>query len=310
MIRRTKLLLVVVGALLFAPASRAAITSLDDVKFWTGSGAKRAAVVIDWNGESSADASLAWGYRWDGDATGEDMLRAVIAADDRLYAKLGQESFLGMAVRGLGYDANNDGEFAVESGATFDSDGVADSGPADLDESSDPGDLYAEGWFISGTWNYALGAGVAWPGGTWTHSHEGATSRDLVDGSWDSWAFTASFRMNAFAANATAAPLPLASADFDADFDVDGADLLLWQRGLGITTGAGRLVGDATGDGAVTAADLVIWKTEFSGGAAVVATSSAPEPTVFASLSTCASAIFVARRKTVRQLTRPRRSAS
>jgi hypothetical protein len=50
------------------------------------------------------------------------------------------------------------------------------------------------------------------------------------------------------------------SADFDVDGDVDGADFLAWQRGLGTTEGATRANGDADGDGAVDADDLTIWK--------------------------------------------------
>jgi len=52
------------------------------------------------------------------------------------------------------------------------------------------------------------------------------------------------------------------SADFDADGDVDGADLLTWQRGLG-TSGpnATQAVGDANYDLIVDAGDLSIWRT-------------------------------------------------
>jgi hypothetical protein len=52
-------------------------------------------------------------------------------------------------------------------------------------------------------------------------------------------------------------------ADFDNDGDVDGRDFLAWQRGFGITTGAAKAQGDATGEGAVNAADLSVWQTEY-----------------------------------------------
>jgi hypothetical protein len=58
-------------------------------------------------------------------------------------------------------------------------------------------------------------------------------------------------------------------ADFDGDGDVDGADFLAWQRGLG-TTGAGatKAAGNADGDTDVDAADLAVWKSDFGDSAA------------------------------------------
>jgi hypothetical protein len=51
------------------------------------------------------------------------------------------------------------------------------------------------------------------------------------------------------------------SADFDGDSDVDGADFLTWQRGLGV---AGDLSdGDANRDGHVDDEDLTIWRENF-----------------------------------------------
>ncbi len=69
------------------------------------------------------------------------------------------------------------------------------------------------------------------------------------------------------------------NANFDGDGDVDGADFLLWQRGVGITNGATLAQGDANGDGAVNGADLVIWRSQYGqGGATVAAASAVPEP--------------------------------
>ncbi|HMP05728.1 MAG TPA: dockerin type I repeat-containing protein [Lacipirellulaceae bacterium] len=48
------------------------------------------------------------------------------------------------------------------------------------------------------------------------------------------------------------------NADFNGDGRVDGADFLIWQRGLGV--GTTLAAGDANGDGAVNAADLTIWR--------------------------------------------------
>jgi hypothetical protein len=56
---------------------------------------------------------------------------------------------------------------------------------------------------------------------------------------------------------------PNFAADFDGDLDVDGADFLTWQQGLGTSGGALQRQGDADGDRGVNAVDLAIWQTEF-----------------------------------------------
>lgn len=62
---------------------------------------------------------------------------------------------------------------------------------------------------------------------------------------------------------------PVPSADFDDDGDVDGADLLAWQRGQG----------DADGNGVVDGVDLAVWRSQFGAATAVSAGQAAPEPT-------------------------------
>jgi hypothetical protein len=52
-------------------------------------------------------------------------------------------------------------------------------------------------------------------------------------------------------------------ADFDGDGDVDGADLIIWSRNLGRTSGATKAQGNADGDADVDAADLAILSSEF-----------------------------------------------
>lgn len=75
----------------------------------------------------------------------------------------------------------------------------------------------------------------------------------------------------------------LAEADFNSDTFVDGTDLGVWETGYGMGTGATRSDGDATGDGAVTGADFLVWQRQFTGPSAVVPTVSAiPEPTTAA----------------------------
>lgn len=68
---------------------------------------------------------------------------------------------------------------------------------------------------------------------------------------------------------------PTGDADFDDDGDVDGADFLRWQRGLG--SGSTNSTGDANGSGTVDADDLAIWRGQFRPPAAAAATA-VPEP--------------------------------
>jgi hypothetical protein len=73
------------------------------------------------------------------------------------------------------------------------------------------------------------------------------------------------------------AVIQVASADFDEDGDVDGADFLIWQRGLGV--GSTHAEGDADGDGSVDAADLAPWRYQFGAtDAALPVGATVPEP--------------------------------
>ncbi len=278
------------GLLLFSSAGAQNVTSLEDIQFWVGSGANRAAMVLDWDDTSAADESLVWGYRWDGTATGEDMLRSVLEADTRLFARLSTPDPSEVSPYGLGYNLDNDSEFGISDGTTFDSDGIAVSGPPDnppqtASTATDLGDLYAEGWF-SGFWHYGLsdqnlGNGNPFDSGGWISSGTGMSGRTLADGDWDSWTFTPTFDFAAFAENPFAAESPF-SADFDSDNDVDGADFLTWQRGFGINANATLEQGDANGDSAIDLLDFQAWSTTFgsgtTGGALQSAVFVVPEP--------------------------------
>jgi hypothetical protein len=90
--------------------------------------------------------------------------------------------------------------------------------------------------------------------------------------------------------------VPTEDADFDNDNDVDGADFITWQQGLG-GAGSSNMTGDANGSGAVDAADLGIWKTEFATPQSVGAAASVPEPAA-AALAALAIAAFARQRRT------------
>jgi hypothetical protein len=69
-----------------------------------------------------------------------------------------------------------------------------------------------------------------------------------------------------------------AAADFDGDADVDGADFLVWQQGVGRTGTGQPNNGDANGDGNVNAADLTVWKTKYNAPPTTIASAAVPEP--------------------------------
>jgi hypothetical protein len=71
------------------------------------------------------------------------------------------------------------------------------------------------------------------------------------------------------------------NADFDNDGDVDGADFLTWQRGVGMD---GDLPdGNANDDNIIDGADLDIWQTQFGPGAPAAPSAGAvPEPSTWA----------------------------
>lgn len=252
----------------------AAFDSFDDIEYWVGAGASQSALVIDWNGTTTTDNSLAWGFRWDSSVKGIDMVTAIAAADPRLYLRIGPiNGNLGVGVFGIGYDANNDGEFAagydtndddiLDEFVEFDATGIANTEPSDGFTSLDPEDWYAEGWFLSKFWNYGIATSSPFDDGSWMRSGSGISNRTLINGGWDSLAFTPINTLN-YAQNPIAAPVSGdADADFDGDGNVDGRDFLAWQRGLGITSGALPEQGDANGDGAVNADDLEFWSTQY-----------------------------------------------
>jgi hypothetical protein len=130
-------------------------------------------------------------------------------------------------------------------------------------ERGSTGDLYEEGAAV-------LNTGY---NGTVNISYVGGTGNDVV--------------LNLIAA-------AIEDPDFDGDGDVDGADFLTWQRGLGISSGASRSQGDADGDGAIDGDDLNIWKGQFA--SLESASVAVPEPHMLAFWITLSVAAGLKRR--------------
>ncbi|TWT85796.1 hypothetical protein Pla123a_06030 [Posidoniimonas polymericola] len=216
-----------------ATLAAAQVTSFDDVEYWVGEGANRAALVIDWSEFEGEGDPLVWGYRWDGVATGRQMLIDVITADERLYGKLTPGDVL---VLGLGYDRHEPASFAISDGSTFDQSGLTHAGTNnDFNAAAtDPGDAYAEGW-DDDFWHYATRAdGFDSP---WVSSQQPMGLRTLTDGVVDGWTFTqfvkdqrdyVTYPDPASPALPPAVPL---LGDYNADGSVDAADYTVWRDG-------------------------------------------------------------------------------
>lgn len=171
---------VLAAAALLGGAGRASaqMFNFSDIQNWTGTGSNQAALVIDWN-DGKGPESLAWGYRWNGNATGLQMFQAIDAADPRLVLFVQDDN--GPVTYGIGYDLNNNGGTFTPGQLGVDENGSA----------SDPGDHYAEGFFTKYWAYYVTDAGSPYGGaGTWSFSDFGFGSRNLVSGSWDGYSIS------------------------------------------------------------------------------------------------------------------------
>lgn len=249
------------GLLMSAAAQAQSVDSFDDIEFWVGSGANQTALVIDWVEGSAVDEALVWGYRWDGVATAEDLLRAVLAADDRLFAKLSAPGPFGIAIFGIGYDSDADGIFGLDDGTVFGPGGVAVTSPSDGALATDPGDVYAEGWF-TGFWHNAVSTGNPFAGGTWNSSLVGVSYSVLEDGVWNGLQFTATFDFTNFPQNPVAAPVAIPEAGSWLLMTLGvGATLLRKRIRAGVLSSSalvGFLATSATGVAADPFADHVV----------------------------------------------------
>jgi hypothetical protein len=289
------LLMLTVGSTAFAQSP----FSYDDIRFWVGSGANRAALVIDWDTNSTEPPALAWGYRWNGMARGAEMLRAIVAADSRLFAKLGGTPSNPDAVYGIGYDANRDGKFSIDDGTQFDEAGIAFAAdPSDGATSVDFHDVYAEGWY-AGFWHYGVGSATPFDGGAWDDSREGIASRVLFDGAWDSLAFESPITFTGYAQNARSAAPPFMPGDFNQDGRMNAADYDVWRGAFGSHS---SLTADGNGNGTIDAPDYVVWRKQFTtqSPSSNVPTLAVPEASTIA-LTLCSLCIFWQARRLNRQ---------
>ncbi|MCT4647429.1 MAG: DUF5074 domain-containing protein [Carboxylicivirga sp.] len=177
----------------FKSTSAAASFTMNDITHWVGKGSKKAALIIQWNDNIETD-TLIWGYKWDGEATGEDMLLAITKADPRLcmLGTFGTE--YGTALGGLAYDTNLKEvlgivktDDATKKGIPNNEGILVSSADYGFDgwETIDAADHWQGGW-MNGYWSYWVKESES---ETWGYSGVGMSSRTLSDGSWDAWSF-------------------------------------------------------------------------------------------------------------------------
>jgi hypothetical protein len=200
--------------------TKSAAVSLDDIRFWTGSGTNRAALVVEWSTPESftnstvpapvTDRTFVWGYRFNGTASGSQMIKAIAAADQRLYV-VASVSF-GLFVEGIGYNLDGNGNIGITDGSNtnFFTNGLLTNATVDVDAASplNTNDLYWSGYFGANweVWNDLGDVGgllIAPDRGTdpywtptdttffsagyhgqWDYAQAGLDSLTLTNGSW------------------------------------------------------------------------------------------------------------------------------
>ncbi|QDT70420.1 hypothetical protein MalM25_33680 [Planctomycetes bacterium MalM25] len=259
------------------------------IDFWVGEGAQSATLTIDWDEAVDAGPALAWGYRWDGQATAEQMLRDVLANDLRLFAKLSTIGPTGVAVYGFGYDRNGDAAFALDDATSFDASGVALSGPADGASAIDPEDTYAEGWAFDGFWhNTIFGAGDGW-----VSAPTGIADRVLADGDHEGWVYapyrtpdgsprTLEELLLTEPEEPISAPAPHLPGDHNGDGRIDAADYTLWRDTHAQTVDVAGAGADADLSFVIDAADNTLWRNAY--GQTTAPSLGIPEPASIHSL--------------------------
>lgn len=202
--------------------------TFDMIKNWTGDGENQAALVIQWNYDDEP-AALVFGYRWTGQATGADMLKAVVKNNPRLYALMQYTNVSsptdpngGYTINGIGWDVDDDGDIAlIDTGngnQVYESEdgffehprgykpGSGGSSDYDYDnwKARDTDDMWGAGWYSS-YWSYWVKDNAK---DKFSYSSWGASGRVLENGSWDGWNFAAGMSPHDWK-SFVAAPLPI-----------------------------------------------------------------------------------------------------
>ena len=168
----------------------APVNPFEFIQNWTGEGNNRAAVTIQFNDNRETNA-MTFGYRFDGNTNGAEMLKAIVENNPRLYALMPRTYTAGLY--GLGWDANDNQYFGLDLNGTeqtFTKHIVYDSNNSDNMMSIDPDDLWQTGWMTNGFWAYFTKDKAA---DEYEMSMVGYGERTVKNGSWDAWYFDADY---------------------------------------------------------------------------------------------------------------------
>ncbi|MBB4035639.1 hypothetical protein GGR21_001532 [Dysgonomonas hofstadii] len=165
--------------------------TMDDIQFWAGTGTNKAALIIEWHDGKSPDA-LVWGYKWNGDAYGIDMIREIVKADPRMIFLTHMTGSMGYTIAGFGYNINKTGSHYLiynneTSNPKYPVDGIVYTDAYNYDDwaYSDSAGHWCAGWY-NGYWSYWTKDLLT---ATWEYSSWGASNRKLINGSWNGWSF-------------------------------------------------------------------------------------------------------------------------
>ncbi|MFA8451469.1 MAG: DUF5074 domain-containing protein, partial [Bacteroidales bacterium] len=163
------------------------IPTFDDITYWVGEGDNRAALQVQWGDNKKVD-TLVWGYRWNGKATGEDMLKAIAASDPRFFGMLSSGTAYGSAIGGLGYDCNLENLVQIhkqdsEENIAPNAEGLIESKNYDFENwvCDDSGDHFSAGW-NDYFWGYFKRDDNSTD---WKLSDLGISSLELSNGNWN-----------------------------------------------------------------------------------------------------------------------------
>lgn len=105
---RKNLLSLAIG--LSALSATAHPIDFDKIRNWTGTGPNRAALVIQYNGDTYGADAYVWGFRWENgeEPSGETMMKAICQNSTRLSMLSQNTGSMGSTLCGVGYSLNQD----------------------------------------------------------------------------------------------------------------------------------------------------------------------------------------------------------